>query len=582
MRISPNGKLLASAISQQIKRVELFPFDNSTGIVGDSLFSDASYTNTCGTSGPYGVSFSPDNSKLYVTHNVPGVGGSCSDVSATYQYNIDLAGGAAILASRTLIHSSNAIQYGAIQIGPDQKIYIAKSGQSQLDIIQNPNALGAACGYTVNGINLNTFSGPYQSLLGLPNFCETLLNPPLRCYLYFQGCLGLDSILFLDTLLTPPYTFSWNFGDPASGAQNFSTEQNPTHNYPAVDIYNVSLIITKECQVINITKPVNTLGSFAVQAGSDTTICIGDSYTIPTTGGANYSWSPTSALNCNDCQNPIATPLITTTYIVNVSTASPGCEDADTVIIQVIDKTELTVSQSTAVCPGSVISLNASGAQSYQWTPASGLSATNISNPTATINSNITYTVIGVYANCTPDTESVTILLFTPPVVNAGEDQTIYEGESAVLSAISTATAYDWQPPESINQPSNSDVVASPTATTTYYVTVTDLNGCTAVDTVVVYVIPDDAYIYVPNAFSPNDDGINDKLEYFAKNISYIDFKIYNRWGQLLFQSNVPGDFWNGTYKRLPQDLGVYVYVVDALSKGGKSIKLSGNFTLLR
>lgn len=582
MRISPNGKMLAVAISQQIKRVELFPFDNSSGIVGDSLFSDPAFANNCGTSGPYGVCFSPDNSKLYVSYNVPGVGGSCSDISAVYQYHLGAGSGAAILASRTAVQTSSQVQYGALQIGPDQRIYVAKSSQPQLDIIQNPNALGAACGYTVNGINLNTFSGPYQSQLGLPNFCETLLNPPLRCYLYFEGCLGLDSILFLDTLLTPPYTFSWNFGDPGSGPLNFSTLQNPTHNYPAIGLYSVTLTITKECQVINITKTINTLGSFAVDAGPDTTICLGNAYTIPTTGGGNFVWTPATGLSCSDCQNPVASPLAPTTYIVNVSTATPGCVDADTVVIDVIEKTELQVTQSTAVCPGAVVNLQASGAQSYFWYPAVGLSATNIANPSATVTSAITYTVIGTYANCTPDTQTVSLLLFTPPVVDAGEDETIYESESVTLTAISTANTYSWQPEASLDDPNSSKPVASPTATTTYTITVTDLNGCTASDTIVVYVIPDDAYIYVPNAFSPNGDGINDKLEYFAKNIQSIDFKIYNRWGQLLYQSNVPGDFWNGTYKRLPQDIGVYVYVVQAVSKGGKSISLSGNFTLLR
>ncbi len=582
MRISPNAKLLALAISQQIKRVELFSFDNNTGIVGDSLFTDPAFTNNCGTSGPYGVCFSPDNSKLYVSYNVPGVGGSCSDISAIYQYNLAAGSGAAMLASRTVIQSSSSMQYGALQIGPDQKIYIAKAAQSTLDVINNPNGLGVACGYVANGFNLNTFSGHYQSALGLPNFCENLLNPPLRCYLYFTGCLGQDSVLFLDTLLIPPYTFSWNFDDPSSGAQNFSTLQNPTHNYPAISIYNVTLTITKECQTITITKPVNTLGHFAVDAGPDTIVCTGDSYLIPTEGGANYMWTPTTGLSCTTCQNPIATPVITSTYIVNVSTNTPGCIDADTVVLNVIDKTQLTVTPSTSACPGASVSLGASGAQTYQWSPSTGLSATNIPNPTATASTFITYTIIGTYSSCVPDTETITILVYSPPSIDAGEDQTIYAGESASLNATSNAVTFAWSPPETLNYPNNNNPIASPTITTTYTVTVTDGNGCTAMDTVIVRVLLDEADIYVPNAFSPNGDGINDKLEYFAKNIQNIDFRIYNRWGQLLYQTNVLGDFWNGIYKRMPQETGVYVYVIDAISKGGKAIHKSGNFTLLR
>jgi gliding motility-associated-like protein len=582
MRISPNGKMIASAISQEIKRVEVFPFDNNTGIVGDSLFSDSGFTNTCGTTGPYGVCFSPDNSRLYISNNVPGIGGSCTDISGIYQYDLTLNGAVALIASRTAIVTSNSTQYGALQIGPDQKIYVAKSSQAQLDVINNPNALGPACSYTANAFNLNTFSGPYQSQLGLPNFCETLLNPPLRCYLYFQGCLGLDSVLVLDTLLTPPYTFSWNFDDPASGASNFSTDQNPFHNYPSVGVYNVSLTINQECQNITITKPINTLGNFQVDAGPDTTICVGDNYIIPTSGGANYSWSPVDGLSCTDCANPLATPTVITTYIVSVSAPLPGCEDKDSVVITVLSTTELTVTPSTAVCSGDTLTLIADGAQTYVWSPGSGLSATNISNPLATITSNITYTVIGTFANCTPDTETITILLFPTPEVDAGEDVSIYENELAALNANSSANLFSWQPIVSLDNANINNPNASPVSTTTYTVTVTDNNGCTASDTVIVFVLPDDAFIYIPNAFSPNNDGINDKLEYFTKNITSLQFRIYNRWGQLLFESNVPGDFWNGIYKRLPQDIGVYVYEVVALTKGGNTLKQRGNFTLLR
>ena len=93
---------------------------------------------------------------------------------------------------------------------------------------------------------------------------------------------------------------------------------------------------------------------------------------------------------------------------------------------------------------------------------------------------------------------------------------------------------------------------------------------------------PDDAVVIVPNAFSPNGDGHNDLLTYFTHNLVSIEFSIYNRWGQKVFESNDASVFWDGKVKGTIQASGVFVYQVKANTTSGKKLQASGNFTLLR
>lgn len=578
LRVSPDGSKLALAASQQLNRVEVFDFDDVTGVVSNMYFSDSLYDNICGQTGPYGVCFSPDGTKLYTSVNAS----NCtSEPNVVYQYDLSSGNGAVMMSSRTVIKSTTSEQFGALQIGPDGRIYVAKLGGPQLDVIQSPNVAGNGCTYSSNAFNLNTFSGDYSSQLGLPNVVESLLLPKQQFTLSFEGCLQTDTILFLDTIVKPPYTIAWDFGDPASST-NSSNQQNAYHAFTTHDIYNVTLYIYMPCDTYVITKPLNTIGSLAIDAGPDTTLCVGNSYAIPIASGTNYSWTPADGLSCTNCANPVATPLQTTTYIVNVNTPEPGCEAADTIVINVIQTTPLEVSNDTVVCLYETVQLFATGGSSYSWTPSDGLNATDISNPIATVTNDVTYTVIGSLNGCAEDTQTISISTNPLPSVDAGTDGTIYEGQSIQLNATTTEALFVWQPASSLSDPSSLQPTAAPDSTTVYTITVTDENNCTAFDTVHVEVIPEEPFIIVPNAFSPNGDGINDELAYFLRNVQSLSFSIYNRWGELVFTTNEIGSYWNGIYKRYPQPVGVYVYTATAVSESGKRLSAKGNFTLLR
>ena len=142
---------------------------------------------------------------------------------------------------------------------------------------------------------------------------------------------------------------------------------------------------------------------------------------------------------------------------------------------------------------------------------------------------------------------------------------------------------YYWKPNDgSLNNPNINDPIATPSVTTVYTVYGLDVNGCLDSAFVTIHVdstSPGD----MPGAFSPNNDGLNDVFrpvgEKFAK---MVEFRVYNRWGEEIFFTNDRTKGWDGTFHGIPQDIGVYNYVIIVGSPGGQNIVYKGNVTLIR
>ena len=156
MKFSPDGKKLAVAIGSDINTVQVFDFNSSTGVVSNP-FSDTHFAKNP-LAEPYGLSFSPDNSKLYVSY--------AGEPSLIYQYNLQAGDSTAIVNSRTVV-GSYEYYFGALQIGPDNKLYVDRYEVDSIDVIENPNALGTACNYVPNFLYLGSY--PIFTELGLPN-----------------------------------------------------------------------------------------------------------------------------------------------------------------------------------------------------------------------------------------------------------------------------------------------------------------------------------------------------------------------------------------------------------------------------
>ena len=231
---------------------------------------------------------------------------------------------------------------------------------------------------------------------------------------------------------------------------------NLTNLYPTAT---ATADITNDC-----TTPSNTIGA-SVSGG---------------TPGFNYSWSPTLGLDNPSNQNPLANPTATTEYIVTITDAN-GCQDKDTVNVTV-DKTPPTINAGADVtldCDNETMVLNATGGDSYSWTPATGLSSTIIGNPTTSATSTTTHTVTGIGSNGCVNTDDITVTVDKDlPTATAGPDvSTSCATPDAFLTATGGGT-YSWSPDFAISSTTIANPIARPPVTTTYTVTVTATNGC--------------------------------------------------------------------------------------------------------
>jgi gliding motility-associated-like protein len=168
--------------------------------------------------------------------------------------------------------------------------------------------------------------------------------------------------------------------------------------------------------------------------------------------------------------------------------------------------------------------------------------------------------------------------------VNAGPDVEINLGESTTFNPTNTAgtvSSFLWTPPVALSCDNCEKPDAGPTETTTYTLTVTDDAGCSASDALIVSVSAPE--LLVPTAFSPNGDGVNERFRALNQNIDRYNLQVYNRWGEKVFETSVPGDGWDGVFKGVQQELGVYVWTCQYQLKGQTKLNLvKGNVTLMR
>ncbi|MFI5134363.1 MAG: gliding motility-associated C-terminal domain-containing protein, partial [Chitinophagales bacterium] len=314
-----------------------------------------------------------------------------------------------------------------------------------------------------------------------------------------------------------------------------------------------------------------------VNATPDTTICLGESVLLNADNGDSFLWQPSASLNCDTCASPEATPLSTTSYVVTAFFAS--CARTDTVLVQVVVPPSFELKNDTS-CNGAAVQLVAPSAfDFYSWSPSSSLSCDSCSNPFANPLVTTTYVLTVQEGPCVvTDTATVYVDQIN---LTAGNDTTINLGSSAQLFATG-ANNFLWSPSFSLDNDTSATPIATPTATTTFTVSAVSQYGCKAEAEVTVTVYDPCSHILFPTAFSPNDDGVNDF--FFPMNNSALnnyDLKIFDRWGEMIFETNDPNVKWDGKYRGSSCDIGVYVYEMSALCSQ-KKIELNGDVTLVR
>ncbi len=194
---------------------------------------------------------------------------------------------------------------------------------------------------------------------------------------------------------------------------------------------------------------------------------------------------------------------------------------------------------------------------------------------------NIQLTVVNLQgqANSVSNTLTVNVL----PTVAVLAKDTIIElpGSVDLLATTTGGVDFEWTPSEFVSEPTELNTFAKPHETTEYVITTTDANDCMATDTMKVYVNFQPG-IGVPTAFSPNGDGLNDLLVVEGPALEQMTFRVYNRYGQLIFETDKQKNGWDGNYRGKPENPGVFLWTLEYRFNSGKSGKLTGNTTLVR
>ncbi len=330
---------------------------------------------------------------------------------------------------------------------------------------------------------------------------------------------------------------------------------------------------------------VDVKDKVTLNAGPDTTICRTDGFKLTTTGDAlHYIWTPNTYLSYDTLMRPFTRPLSSITYHVIGNIGK--CQSDDYISIKVVPYPATNAGPDQIVCPGFPVQLNASGGSHYFWTPATFLTNRNIPNPVA-VNptANIQYIVTVTDTLGCPKPVSDTVWARVYPAVRADagpSDTTVVEGEPLFLHASGGAT-YLWSPTTWLNDPNISNPVSLPLNNIKYVVEVTSLNGCRSADSINILLYKMDPDMYVPTAFTPNGNGVNDVLRPILLGMkSLIYFKVFNRFGEMVFSTTEIGKGWDGKIAGKGQDPGTFVWEAEGVTYKGVVKKKKGYAVLIR
>ncbi|MCS6818506.1 MAG: PKD domain-containing protein, partial [Chitinophagales bacterium] len=310
-----------------------------------------------------------------------------------------------------------------------------------------------------------------------------------------------------------------------------------------------------------------------VDAGPDTSVCLNpgsfrDSVMLLATGAATYVWTPSEGLNDSTVFNPISRPKRNTTYYVT-GTDLNGCSNTDSVRVYFLDPSiNLILEDDKPICVGQEGSVTVvdQGASVYLWSPPDYVSNPTIFNPKFYPPVSTQY-ILNVSNYCYTKNDTVVITVYDIPEVEAGNDTSIYRDLPVKLNGYTNGTDYYWFPGNNVVSPFQLNTLAYPEKSQWYYLYAFNPAGCVAVDSIFVTVIPM-TRVLLPTGFSPNGDGINDifRVTQFLNIKELKWFRVFNRWGEMLFETKNLQEGWDGTFKGSPQPLSNYVWTLRAIT----------------
>jgi gliding motility-associated-like protein len=434
------------------------------------------------------------------------------------------------------------------------------------------------------------------SLTGTTNGCSStqtisITVPPVSTITATTSnsiiCIGGSGTILT---ATGANTYTWSPG--LISTPSFTDNPATTTTYTVIGqslagCYEVPAVVT--VTVLTSINPSMTISS--------PTVCLTKSVTIsvPAVANLTYTWQPTNAiLGANNTFSIVAIPPSTSTVIYTVTISNGACGGTDTIQLKV--KTppninDLTTLNNDTICVGGCVTFSAttSGSQPifYQWYYENGVGTSSVGvAPEACYPSAGSFSVVATASNsCGVDTllKNSYVTVYDLPILIVRGDTTINIGESTEIFASGGITYY-WSPNNnnSIACVTCSNTIVKPTLTTQYIVVASNSLYCKVQDTVTIIVDINCGDFFIPNVFSPNDDGLNDLINVHGRCISTFNLQIFNRWGEKVFETTTLENSWDGSFKGKKMDTGVFIYKADGVSIDGQSFKLKGNITLIR
>lgn len=594
MTFSPQGdKLAVSSLGSML--AELFFFDVFTG----QLQLEASIAT--GFVPPYGVEFSPSGQYLYVS--------SITGNTSLSQYNLSSSN---IQASAEAIATTEEI--AGITTGPDGKIYLAKDQDTPyLARINAPDLAGASCGFQDSAVALTG-----NSWFGLPNFIHVNLLLP-RAFEYDHQCFAQATMFSYDSAGVD--SLRWNFGDPASGAQNTSEAFAPTHVFSDQGWYDVTLIVYRTLGIDTIVQHIQIFPRQEVDLGGDTVLCAGDTLHLSAAQPyAFFEWrggsAEAEALVINDsllwitvlgiCDtvsdtievrfdepvsvylDPMYTPCDSADYLLEADvmgenpqiiwntggkdtiltvtesgtyevsvTNACGTVQAKTEVTFISEPKSIPLPADTVICNGQSLSILHPGEPYVSYT-WSDLS----SQKEYIVDTTATVWLVATNA-CGTFTDSVHVQIYDKITSELGSDTNICDGDSILLDAVHPGSSYVW------NTGETTDTIWTDQVESFNYVVTITYGECETiasrrVDMDDFFCESIDCTLEYPNTFSPNGDGINDLFRAWSNcHIESYTLYVYNRWGELVHFDAHDAFGWDGNTKGQQAPEGVYYFILD-------------------
>ena len=409
------------------------------------------------------------------------------------------------------------------------------------------------------------------------------------------GCASFT--VEFENFSTESDSYLWDFGNGDTSSILF----NPIISYNAPGVYDVNLYVTDSICLLTDTAQITITVTENIQltTSNDVELCSPVELTLVANsfGTASYfiwSSSPdfTDTLNSSLADSVlIITPAGPTTYYVLAG--NPGCYKKDSIIVDFIGSS-VVLNGNTELCLGENTLLTATNSNptisfNYLWQPTSiivGSSTMNSVQINPPISQYVYLTASSSNGCVVDDSIFVNVSFIDSSLVVASASQYIAAVGSNVtlFGSPSGMDSYSWSPTTGVSNPTMQQTNATVNATTIFTLTVSE-GGCIRSDTteIKVYeIICEDPYVFIPNAFSPNGDNENDVLYVRGIWIEKMVFRIFDRWGEMVFESNDPSIGWDGTFKGRKLDPDVYDFYLDVTCIGGLKSIIKGNVTLMK